>query len=85
MIYLKDCLEGMKELDDRSVSAIVTSPPYNLNINYGRYSDNKPRQEYLSWLVDIFREAKRVLEDDGHLFVNTVSYTHLTLPTICSV
>lgn len=70
MIYLKDCLEGMKELDDRSVSAIVTSPPYNLNINYGRYSDNKPRQEYLSWLVDIFREAKRVLEDDGHLFVN---------------
>ena len=63
MIYLKDCLEGMKELDDRSVSAIVTSPPYNLNINYGRYSDNKPRQEYLSWLVDIFREAKRVLED----------------------
>ena len=70
MIYFKDCLEGMKELDDRSVSAIVTSPPYNLNIKYGRYSDNKPRQEYLAWLIDIFREAKRVLEDDGHLFVN---------------
>lgn len=70
MIYLKDCLEGMKELEDRSIDAIITSPPYNLNIKYGRYSDNKPRQEYLSWLVDIFREAKRILTDDGHLFVN---------------
>ena len=70
MIYLKDCLEGMKELEDGSIDAIITSPPYNLNIKYGRYSDNKPRQEYLSWLVDIFREAKRILADDGHLFVN---------------
>lgn len=70
MIYLKDCLEGMKELEDRSIDAVITSPPYNLNIKYGRYSDNKPRQEYLSWLVDIFREAKRILTDDGHLFVN---------------
>lgn len=70
MIYLKDCLEGMKELEGGSIDAIITSPPYNLNIKYGRYSDNKPRQEYLSWLVDIFREAKRILADDGHLFVN---------------
>ena len=70
MIYLKDCLEGMKELEGGSIDAIITSPPYNLNIKYGRYSDNKPRQEYLSWLVDIFREAKRILTDDGHLFVN---------------
>jgi len=70
MIYLKDCLEGMKELEEGSIDAIITSPPYNLNIKYGRYSDNKPRQEYLSWLVDIFREAKRILADDGHLFVN---------------
>ena len=60
----------MKELEDGSIDAIITSPPYNLNIKYGRYSDNKPRQEYLSWLVDIFREAKRILADDGHLFVN---------------
>ena len=33
MFYLGDCLEGMKELDDRSIDAVVTSPPYNLNIN----------------------------------------------------
>ena len=70
MLYLLDCLEGMKELEDGSIDAIVTSPPYNLNIKYGKYDDDKPRQEYLDWLVEIFREGKRVLKDDGHLFVN---------------
>ena len=70
MFYLFDCLDGMKKLEDGSVDAIVTSPPYNLNIKYGKYDDDKPRQEYLDWLVSIFREGKRVLKDDGHLFVN---------------
>lgn len=70
MFYLRDCLEGIKELNDDSIDAIVTSPPYNLNIKYGEYNDKKPRQEYLDWLIKIFRESKRVLKDNGHLFVN---------------
>jgi site-specific DNA-methyltransferase (adenine-specific) len=70
MFYLQDCLEGLKGLDNCSIDAIITSPPYNLNIKYGEYSDNKPRQDYLNWLVEIFGEGKRVLKDNGHLFVN---------------
>ena len=70
MFHLCDCLEGMKKLEDGSIDAIVTSPPYNLNIKYGKYDDDKPRQDYLDWLVEIFREGKRVLKDSGHLFVN---------------
>ena len=50
IIHLKDCIEGMKELDDGSIDAIITSPPYNLNIKYGLYSDNKPKDDYLDWL-----------------------------------
>ena len=70
MFYLGDCLEGMKKLDDGSVDAIVTSPPYNLNIKYSKYQDKKPREQYLKWIEDIFIECKRVLKDDGHLFIN---------------
>jgi len=70
MFHLRDCLEGMKELDDRSIDAVVTSPPYNLNIKYSKYKDKKPRDQYLEWLQDVFLECKRVLKDDGHLFVN---------------
>lgn len=70
MIHFRDCLEGIKELDDESVDAVVTSPPYNLNIKYSKYKDKKPREQYLKWIEDIFIECKRVLKDDGHLFVN---------------
>jgi site-specific DNA-methyltransferase (adenine-specific) len=59
MFYLQDCLQGIKELSTNSIDAIVTSPPYNLNIQYGSYADNQPRQDYLNWLVDIFTECKR--------------------------
>jgi len=70
MFYLKDCLDGIEELSDNSVDAIVTSPPYNLNIKYGQYDDSKPKKEYIDWLSNIFEKSKRVLKDDGHLFVN---------------
>ena len=47
MFYLGDCIEGMQKLDDKSVDAIVTSPPYNLNIKYSKYNDTKPLDQYL--------------------------------------
>lgn len=70
MFYLDDCLNGMSKMNSGSIDAVVTSPPYNLKINYGIYRDNKPRQEYLKWLKDVFAECGRVLSSDGHLFVN---------------
>ena len=70
MFYLGDCLEGMRELDDKSIDLVVTSPPYNLDIQYSKYKDKKPREQYLGWLRDVFLECKRILMDDGHLFVN---------------
>ncbi len=66
----KDCIVGMKELDAESIDICVTSPPYNLNIQYGEYNDNQPRENYLSWLNDVFVEVKRVLKPNGHFFLN---------------
>ena len=80
MIYLDDCIDGMKQLADQSVDAVVTSPPYNLNIKYNKYNDKKPRDKYISWIEDVFVECKRVLKDDGHLFVN-MGYSNVD-PTI---
>lgn len=69
-IYLVDCLKGMADLPEQSVDVIVTSPPYNLDINYSEYEDNKPRKEYLDWLESVFIGCKRVLKENGHLFIN---------------
>lgn len=75
-IYKNDCLTGMKSLDNASIDVIVTSPPYNLNINYGIYKDDLPRDSYLNWLNDIFGECFRILKDDGHFFLN-VGYSNI--------
>ena len=69
MILLKDCIEGMKELEESSIDAIVTSPPYNLNIKYGLYSDNKdflnniPNIHKNNNLTSIHPILKMALED----------------------
>jgi len=39
-IYNMDCLEGMRQMEDNSVDAVITSPPYNfgLRIHSGKYT-----------------------------------------------
>lgn len=74
-IYLQDCVEGMLSLPPNSVDIVVTSPPYNLSINYSTYKDNKPRQDYLDWLDSVFAAAKNCLKDDGHFWLN-VGYSN---------
>jgi DNA modification methylase len=44
----------MKGLPEKSVDLVVTSPPYNLGIGYGRYNDQRPeakgsRSGFSSW------------------------------------
>ena len=72
---LGDCIEKLKEIDDKSIDIVVTSPPYNIGLKYNKYKDKKPREQYLEWIYDIFTELKRVLKDDGHIFLN-MGYTN---------
>ena len=53
-----------------SIDVIVTSPPCNLGIKYKRYDDTVPRQRYLEWQGEWADVVKRVLRDDGSLFLN---------------
>ncbi len=68
-----DCLETLKTLDDQSVNCCVTSPPYFGLRDYGMGKqiglENTP-SEYVKKLVEVFKEVKRVLKDDGTLWLN---------------
>jgi site-specific DNA-methyltransferase (adenine-specific) len=68
--YLADCLDIFNALGPGVVSAIVTSPPYNLGIRYRSYHDSLPRERYLQWTGDWIAGARRVLHDKGSLFLN---------------
>jgi site-specific DNA-methyltransferase (adenine-specific) len=60
----------MKQLDAQSVDVVVTSPPYNLGIEYGTYTDNKSHDDYLEWCDEWAYEIGRILKSDGSFFLN---------------
>jgi len=60
-------------LADKSVHTIVTSPPYYGLRDYqvsGQLGLEPTPDEYIANLVEVFRECKRILRDDGTLWVN---------------
>lgn len=65
-----DCVEGMRTLADESVDLVVTSPPYNLGIQYKGYKDNLTSQAYLDWSRVWTSEVRRVLKPEGAFFLN---------------
>lgn len=71
----RDCIEWMNSQPEKSIECIITSPPYNLDIKYGKYQDDLPRESYLKWMRDVAVAMKRVLKDDGQLFLN-VGYSN---------
>lgn len=72
-LLLGDCVQSMQAMPDKSVNCIVTSPPYFGLRDYGMEGQIGLEQrapEYVKRMVDVFREAGRVLRDDGVVFVN---------------
>jgi len=68
--YHADCLEVFRHLQPHSVDVIVTSPPYNLGIQYNQYDDTMSRADYLEWTRTWITAAARALRHDGSLFLN---------------
>lgn len=68
-LYRADALEALTRLR-RPVSVVVTSPPYNRKVPYGRYRDDRPREEYLGWLRRVGAAVGRRLSQDGSFFLN---------------
>lgn len=68
-----DALSVLSTLPSRSVDCIVTSPPYYGLRDYGhrrQYGQEATVQDYVTVLTAVFREARRVLAEDGTLWLN---------------
>lgn len=73
MIIQGDALDILRTLENESVNCCVTSPPYYNLRDYGcegQIGLEKTPEEYIEKLVEIFREVKRVLKEDGTLWIN---------------
>jgi DNA modification methylase len=73
MIHCGDALTVLRALPDTSVNCCITSPPYYGLRDYGcagQIGLESTPAEYIARLVDVFREVRRVLRDDGTIWIN---------------
>ncbi len=73
MILEGDCIESMRTLEAGSVNCCVTSPPYYGLRDYGvdgQIGLEPTMADYIAKMVHVFREVRRVLRDDGTVWLN---------------
>lgn len=72
-VLVGDARECLKELPEQSVQTCVTSPPYFGLRDYGHAGQmglEQTPEAYVAELVGLFREVRRVLKDDGTVWLN---------------
>ena len=68
-----DAYTVLKTMEDKSINCCVTSPPYYGLRDYGvngQIGLEETPEQYINALVKVFHEVKRVLKDDGTLWLN---------------
>ena len=65
-----DCVKVMASLPESCVDLIVTSPPYNVGIDYDTHDDRQSMEDYWQFTKDWLSESYRILKDDGRIAVN---------------
>jgi site-specific DNA-methyltransferase (adenine-specific) len=69
-IICGDALHVLRHIPSESVHLAITSPPYNIGVNYDTYKDDLEYDAYLKWLKEIWSETIRVLVDGGRFALN---------------
>ena len=69
-IYNGDILEMFKKTPANFVDLIVTSPPYNVGIEYDEWDDKMKSNDYYNWCKEWLRHCFRTLKEDGRIAIN---------------
>ena len=72
-VHNADCLEFMKQMKDKSVDLVLTDPPYGIDFQSARPTENKRKDkiindklsDFVSIIDPFFIEVKRILKDGG--------------------
>lgn len=76
-LYQGDCMEIMKQIPDKSVDCVVTSPPYWKGFEYEAYFNSY--KQYLDWCKLWLAETKRILAPNGTLWLNVINDSEITI------
>ena len=65
-----DCIIEMGKLPESTVDLLVTSPPYNVGIDYDSHDDRMTMEDYWKFTEEWLSKSFRLLKDDGRIAVN---------------
>lgn len=80
-IICGDSLDVLKGFPSDSIDIVLTSPPYNFDMEYDQHDDNTSVVKYMETLTPILKECFRVLKDGGRMIVNVQPNYKLKSPT----
>ena len=72
MIFTGDAAVVLRDIPSATVDTCITSPPYYGLRDYGvvgQIGNESTPEDYINRLVEVFREVRRVLKDDGTLWI----------------
>ena len=72
-IICGNCVDVMSKMHGESVDMIITSPPYNVDINYDTHNDTLTLDEYLKFLKTVWKQSFHVLKPGGRIAVNVAN------------
>jgi DNA modification methylase len=64
-LHNRDCIRGLKQLDDGVVDLAFADPPFNIGYQYDVYQDALKSEKYLAWSRQWTAEVVRVLKPEG--------------------
>jgi len=68
VVYNDDCLKRLKQIPDKSINCVITSPPYGDNRK--KTYDGIPISQYTDWFLPITIEIYRILKPNGSFILN---------------
>ena len=69
-IYVGDNREILPYIKAGSIDLIFADPPFNLDVDYGEWQDNLPREAYLRFTYEWLDACLRVLSPHGSIWIN---------------
>jgi len=65
-----DCVQEMKSIEENSIDLVVTSPPYNVGLEYDEYDDDLDIKEYSDFIEVVFSRIDEIMKDTGRVCIN---------------
>lgn len=69
-IFNEDCVLTLDRMEDDLLDLTITSPPYNVDLKYINYDDNRSMENYLEWLTVIFSKIYAKTKTGGRCVIN---------------